>query len=93
MNTAQGVTRGYQLKIRHIDVGGIVVAVTHQQEGLLFPMGDLEAFLAHLRHLITNPDERNRLGTAARHKAETEYSVEAMVTKTEAIFKKVVQHL
>lgn len=79
------------LPIVATDIGGIKAAVTHQQEGLLFPMGDLQSFIACLRQLIDNPTQQTQMSQAAQQKAEAEYSLGTMVQRTEAVFQQVVQ--
>ncbi len=42
--------------------------IEHDKDGLLFPKGDSETLAKHLRHLMSFPDERRRLGDAARER-------------------------
>ncbi|MCL4757117.1 MAG: glycosyltransferase family 4 protein [Rhodocyclaceae bacterium] len=48
------------------DVGGIGSAVAHEQNGLLFPPGDVPALAQQIRRMIEDPEFVKRLGQAAR---------------------------
>jgi len=50
-------------------VGGVPEVVIHGRTGLLVPVGDVEALGRALRHLVERPEERARLGSAARERA------------------------
>lgn len=58
-------------------VGGIPEALEDGACGLLVPAGEHSALSSALRELISNPELRHNLGTAARRRAESEYSLEA----------------
>jgi glycosyltransferase involved in cell wall biosynthesis len=68
-------------------VGGIPEAVTHGEHGLLTPAGDPAALADALRSLIDDRELRERLGRAARHRAETEFSVGAMTNAYERLYR------
>lgn len=57
------------------DVGGNPELVEHERTGLLFPVGDESKLEAALERLLTQPDLRKQLGSAAHERARTRYSV------------------
>jgi len=56
------------------DVGGVSEQVRHGQEGLLFPMGDVNALVARLRRVWDNPEEAVTLGGRGRRRVMTRFS-------------------
>ena len=73
--------------------GGNVELVEHERTGLLFEVGDDAALASCIQHLIDNPEQRNKLGLAARDKAMQCFSMPAMVAAfatlyTEAVAKR-----
>jgi glycosyltransferase involved in cell wall biosynthesis len=69
------------LAIVATDVGDTAVAIEHEKTGLLIPPGEPQALTDALRRLITEPALRQRLGHAAREKALSEFSLEAMAQR------------
>ena len=57
-------------------VGGIPELVTDEQTGALVPPRDSRALAAAIRAIAGDPQLRDRLGAAARRRAETEFSLE-----------------
>ena len=57
-------------------VGGIPELVSDEQTGLLVPPRDSRALAAAIRAIAGDPQLRDRLGAAARRRAETEFSLE-----------------
>lgn len=56
---------------------GVASIVAHEHTGLLCPMGDADAFAQVLRRLINDPTLRRTMGQAARHRIETQHSLNA----------------
>lgn len=79
------------LAIVATDVGGIPTAIDDGRNGLLFPVGNVEALAAQVRRLLEEPGLARVLGKAARAKAVKCFSVERMVRDTEAVFQQVVE--
>lgn len=69
----------------HPDVGGAREAITHGQEGFLFPVADTGALVSALERLA-NPALRADLGRRARAKAEACFSERTMVDRYESLF-------
>jgi glycosyltransferase involved in cell wall biosynthesis len=62
-------------------IGDIGRLITHDQDGLLCPPGDAKAFASAILRLHRDPGLRERLGTAARVKAERELGWDAAVAR------------
>jgi glycosyltransferase involved in cell wall biosynthesis len=57
-------------------------AETVGDAGVVFPAGDLGAMAARLSELAVDPDQRNRLGAAARERIRTDLSLEKFLAGT-----------
>jgi glycosyltransferase involved in cell wall biosynthesis len=68
------------------DVCGIPEAIVSGEHGLLTPPGDVEALMAALRRLLTDPSLREQLAMGARARALREFTLESMVTAYEKIY-------
>ncbi len=66
-------------------IGGTEEAVTDGVEGLLVPPGDARALAEALARLLADPALRERLGAAARRRAERDFDQETMVDRVEAL--------
>jgi glycosyltransferase involved in cell wall biosynthesis len=62
-------------------ISGIPQAVEDGVTGRLVPEGDREALIAALTGLLTRPDECRALGEAARRRAETELTWDAVAAR------------
>ena len=71
------------------DVPGASSALLPGQTGVLFPAGDAAALAGRLAGLLADPTRRRVMGALGRALAERRFSVEAMVTGTEAILEQV----
>ncbi|MEQ1757833.1 MAG: glycosyltransferase family 4 protein [Vicinamibacterales bacterium] len=69
-------------------VGGIPEIVEHEREGLLVPPGDPQALAAAITRVVSDPDTRASLGTAARLRAATELSLDQTVRHYEEAYRK-----
>ncbi len=70
-------------------VGGTPEVVTDDETGLLVPVGDDVALETAIRTLRNDPALRTRLARQAAHMIEQDWSIDAMVTKTEALLHEV----
>jgi glycosyltransferase involved in cell wall biosynthesis len=68
------------------NVGGIPEIIQHDINGLLVPPGDDAALAAAIRRVATDPALRRRLGDAARERANTTFSLSAMVDKYDQVY-------
>jgi glycosyltransferase involved in cell wall biosynthesis len=68
----------YGLPVIATRVGAIPEAVTDGQEGFLIEPGDVEALADRLLRLAEDVSLRRRMGQAARRRAETTFSLDAM---------------
>ena len=79
------VREGLPISILEAMASGLAIAASDIPEiadsqiesgsnGLLFPTGEVTEMAAVLGHLVRDPDERLRLGSRARERAETEFS-------------------
>jgi len=66
--------------------GGIGEMITDGQEGLLVPIGDVEAMAAGLGRLLADAALRARLGTAAAVRARRQFGIDAMVDAYERLY-------
>ncbi len=60
-------------------IGQIPKIIKHQENGLLYPAGNLQALTNYLEELIKNPILGKRLGKTARQIAQTRHSWDATV--------------
>lgn len=71
---------------------GIPELVEDGRNGLLAPVGDAEAFAAHLQRLAQDPDMLERLSTAAHHTAVSgPFRLEAMTAAYREVFERAWQ--
>ena len=66
-------------------VGGVPEAVLDGETGLLVPPGQIDALSEAMQRLRTDPSRRRSMGEAAKRRAESEFSIAAMVDAYEAI--------
>lgn len=66
--------------------GGIPDIVEEGATGLLVPVNDRQALAAALLKLLQNPEERHRLGRAARKRAEAAFSIPVMAQRYEKLY-------
>ncbi|PLX44846.1 MAG: glycosyl transferase, partial [Hyphomicrobiales bacterium] len=66
-------------------VGGVPELVSDGKTGLLTPPGDEKALAAALMRLLEDGDLRRAMGEAGRRRALDEFSIEAMVRRTEQV--------
>jgi len=64
--------------------------ITHEENGLLVPEGDVEAMRAALKELLGDSEKRARLGRAAREYAERNLDAEKLTGQLAEYFKKLL---
>lgn len=60
-------------------VGGVPEIVRHGETGLLVPSGDPEALANAVINLLTEPEQREKLGRAGRDRVLKDFTMEAMM--------------
>jgi glycosyltransferase involved in cell wall biosynthesis len=68
------------------DVGGCRELVAHGETGIMVPPGQPDAVARAVLDLLTQDDLTRRLRLAARRRVEREFTLEAMVGKTVAVY-------
>ena len=68
---------------------GVPFVSLHEQTGLTVPPEDPEALAAAINRLLDNPALRESLGAAGRLRARQEFSLDAMTTRTLALYESV----
>lgn len=67
-------------------VPGCRELIREGENGLLVPPGDPEALAAAIRRLVESPEERRRMGAAAREITATQYADETVTQRTLEIY-------
>lgn len=75
------------LPIVATDAVGCREAVRNGGNGLLVPVGDVQALADALRTLICDADLRTRMGAESRVRAESEFSSERVIAETLAVYR------
>ncbi len=70
---------------------GVRFVNQHEVTGLLVEPGDATALASALTRLLDNPELRSRLGSAARHRVESEFTADRMVARTFDVYRDVLQ--
>lgn len=67
-------------------IGGIPEVLTDRVSGLFMPRSNTHILAQSIHHLLEHPEEGVRLGAALRNKVLTDFSEEAMVRSTLALY-------
>jgi glycosyltransferase involved in cell wall biosynthesis len=68
-------------------VGGIPEVLTDGVEGRLVPPGDVDALAAALDHVLSDAQERRRMGMAGRARAENVFASARVVPLVENLYR------
>lgn len=68
------------------DVGGLAEVITHEENGLLVPAGDVQALLQAIRRLRGDHALRCRLAEAGRKRVREQFDVDKMVLAYEKVY-------
>lgn len=72
-------------------VGGNVEIVEHQKNGLVIESGDTNALAKHMAELVTDEQQRSRLGAAARQEYEARFSVSSMTEHYQSVYQRCIK--
>jgi glycosyltransferase involved in cell wall biosynthesis len=70
---------------------GVPFVSLHEQTGLTVPPRDPHKLALAINHLLDNPEERRRLGQAARLRAQQEFHLDVMTARTLSVYDEVVR--
>lgn len=79
-----------ELPIAASQVGGILDIVEDNKDGLFVPAGDADMLFQKLQILLENTELRKRLGKAAKHKVENQFSPTQEIKNWLAIYHRVL---
>lgn len=68
------------------DVGGVTEALGPERAGLTAPAGDHRSLAAHVIALLGDEKARLQLGTRAKNRVSTEFTIEHMVERVEGLY-------
>ncbi|MEY2633263.1 MAG: hypothetical protein RIR00_1917 [Pseudomonadota bacterium] len=71
-------------------VGAITEAVQDGESAVVVPPKDAAALAAGLQRLMADPEARRRLGSNARQRAESHFSLSSMLDRMESVFSQAV---
>lgn len=72
------------------DIRGCREAVEHEQNGLLVPLGDVEALAQAVLRLLRQPADAQALGRTGRLFAETRFDEELVFNKVKAEYSRLL---
>ncbi len=70
-------------------VGGVGEIVDHGATGLIVPVRDWESLAEAVTRVLADKDQKNRMGLAARVKAEAAFSITHQADKTVALYQEI----
>ena len=82
----------HELPIIATDTMAIPEIVKHQDTGILVPPKNVDALKRAMIYLLTNPEERVKMGKRGRERLIKEFSVEKMVERTKKLYNDLLQH-
>ena len=72
------------------DAGGLPEVVRHGETGYLLPVGDVEGMAARAIEILKDDERRRAMGEAARHRAESLFDADRIVSQYEAVYARVL---
>ncbi|WP_240500238.1 glycosyltransferase [Halioglobus japonicus] len=74
------------------DVGGLKEVIIDGESGVLFPAGDSEELASILLELVNSPELMQRIGLAARERAEAAFSLGMIADQYIDVYQEQLQH-
>ena len=71
-------------------VGGVPDVVSHERDGLLAPVGDIEALAAALGRLAADPELCRQMGEAGRERTPPRYAVSRLVDDIDGLYRELL---
>lgn len=75
------------------DVGGNAEAVIHGETGIVVPPMNPPALARAILELALHPDQRKKIGAAARKRAESQFSIESCVERYDRLYRALLDHI
>jgi L-malate glycosyltransferase len=72
------------------EVGGNPEAITHGEDGFVFPVGNTESLAEAVRALAGDPELRKTMGELAKQNAEREFSMDRMLEAHQSLYRAVL---
>jgi N-acetyl-alpha-D-glucosaminyl L-malate synthase BshA len=72
------------------DAGGLPEVVRHAESGYLLPVGDVEGMAARTIEILKDDERRRAMGEAARHRVESLFDADRVVSQYEAAYARVL---
>lgn len=72
------------------EVGGNPEAVTHGEDGFVYPVGDTESLARAVKALADDPELRKTMGQLAKQNAEREFSMGRMIGAHQSLYRSIV---
>jgi N-acetyl-alpha-D-glucosaminyl L-malate synthase BshA len=72
------------------DSGGLPEVVRHAESGYLLPVGDVEGMAARAIEILQDDEHRREMGAAARHRVESLFDAERVVSQYENVYDRVL---
>jgi len=75
------------------DLPGVRTVVVPEETGFHFPVGDRAMLAQHLDAILSNPTLAERMGEAARRRAESEYAWDGLMDRLEGVYRSVARRV
>lgn len=72
------------------EAGGNPEAVTHGEDGFVYPVGHTESLAEMVRTLADDPELRKKMGKLAKRNAESEFGMARMVEAHQSLYRRIL---
>jgi glycosyltransferase involved in cell wall biosynthesis len=76
----------YGIPVIGANAGGIPDVITHGEDGLIVPFGDVRALATSVGRLVDDPELRNRLGSQGKYKTLSHWTWDALFDDVRALY-------